>query len=97
MLPFLAQARAHSNSAVAETFGLLFCLSIALQQGMFAMPLMLHWFSPKPSGTPANAPPKSTSKRNNDASRFFTFTPLYLKLLIPVNFSTAPVRTNIRT
>jgi hypothetical protein len=71
VLPLFAQASTHSNWP-AEAFGRFFCLSIALQQRMFAMPLMLHWLSPKPSGTPANALPNRTSKRNNDASRFFT-------------------------
>lgn len=70
VLPLFAHARAHHNCA-AEAFGRFFCFSIALQQCMFAMPFMLHWFSLKPSGTPANAPPKSTSKRNTDASRCF--------------------------
>ncbi len=71
VLPLSAQASAQSNCA-AEAFGRFFCLSIALQQCMFDMPLMLQRFSPpKPSGAPANAPPKSTSKRNRDARRFF--------------------------
>jgi hypothetical protein len=70
VLPLFAHASAHNNCA-AETFGLFFRRSIALQHCMLPMPLMLHWFSPKPSGTPANAPPKRTSKRNKDANRCF--------------------------
>ncbi|MGQ0760832.1 MAG: hypothetical protein ACT4OT_02260 [Acidobacteriota bacterium] len=70
VLPFFAHARAHNNCAV-ETFGPFFRRSIALQHCMLPMPLMLHWFSLKPSGTPANAPPQSTSKRTKDASRCF--------------------------
>lgn len=75
VLPLLAQASAHSTCAAEETFDRFFCFSIALQQRMFAMPLMLQWFSPpKLSGTPAKAPPNSTSKRNKDASRDFMAT-----------------------
>lgn len=70
VVPFFAQANAHSKCA-AETLGRFFCRSMALQQFIFAMPLMLHWLSPKFIGTPATAPPKSTSKRNKDASRDF--------------------------
>ena len=79
VVPLFAHASAQSNWA-GETFGRFFCFSIALQQCMSVMPLMLQWFSPpKPSGTPTNAPPKSTSKRNKDASRFFISTGTLVK------------------
>ena len=79
VLPLFAHARAQSSCA-AETFGRFLCLSIALQQCMFAMPLMLQRFSPpKPSGTPANAPPTSTNKSTKDASRFLIFTGTLVK------------------
>src|SRR5438128_5832637 len=70
VVPFCAQLSAQHNFASA-TSGVSSCRSAALQQSMSIMPPMLHSLSPKCRGTPANALPKSTSKRNKDASRFF--------------------------
>jgi len=68
VVPFCAQLSAHSNSSSRVNFVRLCCRSIALQHSMFMRP-MLHWLSPKLRVTPANAPPKSTTRRNKDASR----------------------------
>src|SRR5581483_5824123 len=70
VVPFCAQLSRHSNSSSLVNFVRLCSKSIALQHSMSMLP-MLHWFSPKLIGTPANAPPKSTSKRTNDARRCF--------------------------
>ena len=78
VLPFCAQLSAHSNSS-SPIFGFSFCSRAALQQSMSIMPPMLQWFSPKFSGTPANAPPKSTSKRTKDPSRFVISTGTLVK------------------
>lgn len=79
VVPFWAQLSAHSNSA--SELVLFFCSSAALQQSMSIIPPMLQLLSPKWSGTPANAPPKSTSRRNKDASRFFTTNVTLLKTI----------------
>lgn len=70
VVPFFAQSSAQSNSA-SDTLVLCFCSSAALQQSMSMPPPMLQLLSPKFSGTPATAPPRSTSKRNKDTSRNF--------------------------
>jgi len=69
VVPFCAQFSAHKRSAPA-ILGVSVCPSAALQQSISIMPPMLHSFSPKCSGTPAHALPASTSRRNNDESRF---------------------------
>ena len=79
VVPFWAQLSAHSNSP--SELVLCFCSSAALQQSMSIIPPMLQLLSPKRSGTPANAPPKSTSRRNKDASRFFTTNGTLLKTI----------------
>ena len=72
VVPFCAQLRAHKSSASAILV-VSFCRSAALQQSISIIPSMPHSLSPKGRGTPANAPPASTSKTNKDASRFFIF------------------------
>ena len=72
VVPFCAQFSAHKRSAPA-ILGVSVCPSAALQQSISIIPPMLHSFSPKCSGTPANALPARTSKRKKGASRFFMF------------------------
>jgi len=72
VVPFCAQLRAHKSSASAILV-VSFCRSAALQQSISIIPPMLHSFSPKCSGTPANALPARTSKRKREARRFFMF------------------------
>lgn len=71
VVPFCAQLSAHKSSA-SVILVVSFCRSAALQQSISIIPPMLHSFSPKCSGTPANALPASTSKRNKDANRFIS-------------------------
>jgi hypothetical protein len=68
----------HNNSSSWLNFARLCSKSIALQHSISMLP-MLHWLSPKLIGTPANAPPTSTSRRNKDASRDFIATVTLLK------------------
>jgi hypothetical protein len=78
VVPFCAQLSTHNNSSSWVNFARLCSNSIALQHSISMLP-MLHWLSPKLIGTPANAPPTSTSKRNKDASRDFISTITLLK------------------
>jgi len=84
VVPFCAQLIAHNNSSSAVSFALCCSSSIALQHSISMLP-MRQWPSPKLRGTPANAPPKSTSKRIRDASRCFIVTATLGKLAIAVN------------
>jgi len=85
VVPFCAQLSAHKSSASA-IFVVSVCRSAALQQSMSIMPPMLHSLSPKCSGTPANAPAASTSKRSRDVSCFRKVT---VTLLITCKFCQA--------
>ena len=71
VVPPCAQFNAQHNFASA-TSGVCLWSSAALQQSIPSIiSCMLHSPSPNLIGTPANAPPASTSKRTKDASRFF--------------------------
>ncbi len=73
VVPFCAQIKTQYSVATlisADSD----CMSAALQQSMSIMPFMLHSLSPKGSGTPASAPPASTSNSMRDVSRFFIVT-----------------------
>lgn len=94
VVPFCAQLSAHSNSA-SETLVLCFCSSAALQQSMSIIPPMLQLLSPNRRGTPANAPPKSTSKRIKDVSRFFTTNATLLKTISESQHFESPRRTKV--
>lgn len=77
--PFCKQLSAQ-HSRAASTSGVSFCMSAALQQSIPSIGWpMLHDCSPKCRGTPANAPPDSTSKRIKDASRFLKVVVTLLK------------------
>ena len=79
VVPFCAQLIAHNNSSSSVNFSRLCSNSIALQHSMSMPPPMLQLFSPNLTGTPANAPTTSTSKRTKDASRFLISTGTLVK------------------
>lgn len=85
VVPLCAQFSAQHSFASA-TSGVISWSIAFLQQSMSIMLLMSQSFPPNVSGTPANAPPKSTSKRTRDASRFFIRGSLYCNSELPSTF-----------
>lgn len=71
VVPFCAQLSAQHNLASA-TSAVSSLSNAFLQQSMSIMLLIPQSLSPKCMGTPANALPESTSKRNKHARRVFT-------------------------
>jgi len=84
VVPFWAQLKTQQSLASA-TSGVSSLRSAAAQQSMSIIPCMPQSLWPAGKGTPAKAPPNSTSRRNRDAIRVFIPTALYLKLAITVN------------
>lgn len=81
VVPFCAQLSAQHNLASA-TSGVTSTSIAFWQQSMSIMPQSL---SPKRTGTPASALPKSITNRNRDVSRVFIRGQLYWKVPIRVN------------